>query len=95
MKIDVGKVQILFDIVDKKAFSPAGTKGEWQSWIVSFEPGFSEAPVVFVTPNGDSPNAAAVGVAEDVTKSGFKLEARNSDTKAGSSGFAWIAIGPK
>ncbi len=95
MKIDLGNFQILFDIVDKKAFSPAGVKGEWQSWTINFDPNFSQTPVVLITPNGDSPNAAAVGVAEDVTKSGFRLEAKNSDSKAGSASFAWVAIGSK
>ena len=79
---------------NKRAFSSAGSTGDWQSWSVGFTPTFSEKPVVFVTPNGDEPNAAVVGIAANITKSGFRLSARNSDNKAGSAGFSWIAIGP-
>jgi hypothetical protein len=93
MSPDFGNVSLQFGSVDKKAFSPAGSQGASQTWSISFDSSFSEKPAVFITVNGDSPNAAAVAIAEDITKSGFKLVARNSEGKAGSAGFAWLAIG--
>jgi hypothetical protein len=95
MEQTVGNLSLQFGNVEKRAFSPAGGQGASQTWSIIFDSGFAEVPVVMVTPNSDSPTTAAVAIAEDVTKSGFKLVARNSENKAGSAGFAWLAIGKK
>lgn len=95
MELSVGNISLQFGSVEGRAFSPAGSQGASQTWSINFDSGFSEVPAVFITPNGDSPNTAAVSIAEDITKSGFKLVARNSENKAGSAGFAWLAIGKK
>ena len=68
MGLDVGNVSLQFGSVDKRAFSPAGSPGSSHIWSISFESSFSEVPAVFITPNGDSPNIAAVAIAEDITK---------------------------
>jgi hypothetical protein len=95
MELDVGNMSLQFGNTDKRAFSPAGSQGASQMWTINFDSAFSEEPVIIISPNGDSPIVAAVAIAEDITKSGFKLVAKNSENKAGSSGFGWLAIGKK
>jgi hypothetical protein len=95
MELEIGNVSLQYGSVDGRAFSPAGSQGSSQRWSISFDTSFSEIPLVFITPNGNSPIITAVAIAEDTTKSGFKLVARNSEEKAGSAGFVWMAIGKK
>ena len=95
MEFALGNVLLQLGSVDKRAFSPSGSQGASQTWSIGFDSSFSEVPAVFITVNGDSPNTAAVAIAEDITKSGFKLVARNLEDRAGSAGFVWLAIGKR
>jgi hypothetical protein len=79
-------------------FEPGGHTGDWHTWEVAFKARFMEAPVVLLTATSASDipqrlNVATVAVAQVVTASGFRLAARSCDTRAGLSGFNWIAIG--
>ncbi len=95
MEFAVGNLLLQMGSADKRAFSPAGSPGASQTWSISFDSSFTEDPAVFITVNGDSPNTAALAIAEDITRSGFKLVARNVENRAGSAGFAWLAVGRK
>lgn len=71
---------------------------DWNFQTVYFNQPFVAPPIVLVTANdhgreGDGHNAAVVGIAQDVTISGFTLAARNSDIAGGYAGFYWVAIG--
>jgi hypothetical protein len=85
-----------------KPFAASGQVGDWQTWTITFNSasqpniGFETPPHVFLTANDmgvAAHNAAAVGIVDQVTTSGFTLVARNSDCAAGSAGFNWAAFG--
>jgi hypothetical protein len=80
-------------------FSPVGHDGDWASAEIQFDAPFSTAPVVLITPRTDDPllgaSCAPVPIAQNVTRFGFTLAARNTDTNANaaSANFDWVAIG--
>jgi hypothetical protein len=89
-------------------FAPAGTQGDWASAEIQFSqnsagtrPPFNIEPVVLVTARGGPDVAAAypyvapVAMAQNVTRFGFTLAARNSDSNpnGGAAGFDWVAFG--
>jgi len=89
--VDTGKVE-------EKRFSRHGSAGDWQFWDIAFRESFLVPPYVLVTAYNprryeEDHNSAPVGIARDVTTSGFTLAARNSACGGGYAGFYWVAIG--
>ena len=89
--------------LDARNFSEDCKPGDWESFPITFTPAFSGHPTrecrvrVIVTPNNQKiprgeHNAAVVGIAQNVTNTGFTLAARNSDCARGGAGFNWMAI---
>jgi hypothetical protein len=95
----VGDMWIVSGVTDSKVFAASGQEGDWQGWDIDFgwftDKKFLEMPIVLVSGCSDSwDTPAVVGQARVVTKEGFSLYARNSDTLSGySARFAWVAIG--
>jgi hypothetical protein len=95
---DAGNLQVDAGEVNAIHFSASCAPGDTQTMPVDFHQPFLTPPIVLLTANDlglsqGSHNAAAVGVAADVTPYGFTLLARNSDCAAGEAGFYWVAIG--
>jgi len=85
-------------------FTPAGTTGDWASAEIQFNATFAAAPVVLITPlfyqpyfgeSGGTSSCAPIGIVQNVTRYGFSLAARNTDTNSvgGNASFYWIAFG--
>jgi hypothetical protein len=79
-------------------FEAGGRPGDWRTSDVVFKSPFADVPVVLMTANkpADIPvrlSPAVLGVAQAVTRRGFRLAARNTDLAAGLARFHWIAIG--
>jgi hypothetical protein len=86
-------------IIQSKQFQPDCNAGDWQDWpmpTVEFAkkfPGEGE-PIILLTGSdlfvkGHTP--AAVGIVLDASTADFSLKARNSDDRAGETGFYWVA----
>jgi hypothetical protein len=103
-----GRADLIVDTGDvhPQNFFADCTEGDTRSWDVYFHQPFLTPPVVLVTANGSEANfhnAAAVGMARNVTPYGFTLVGRNSDCfgeggvfgprPAIPAGFYWVAIG--
>jgi hypothetical protein len=101
--VDTGAV---FDDVNLFSFAPDGQVGDWVSAEVQFSEPFALPPVVLTTaivpidqdfgPPGAGPRGCApVPMAQNVTRFGFTLAARNSDTNenGGLAFFHWAAFG--
>jgi hypothetical protein len=87
-------------------FNAVGTSGDWASAEVQFNAPFAAEPVVLLTPQFPQPylpnppetnysSCAPVGIVQNVTRYGFTLAARNSDTNntGGQASFYWVAFG--
>jgi hypothetical protein len=92
--------------MDPFSFNPVGTHGDWASGEVQFNAPFAAEPVVLVSPQffppsmGSPPDfglssCAPVGIVQNVTRYGFTLAARNTDTNhlGGQARFYWVAFG--
>ena len=96
--------------VPAKDFAPDDVPGDWQEWEVYFNEPFLTPPIVLLTANDLAESgqvygyAPAVGIARNVTPTGFLLAARNSQPAAGAAGLArgrqerkagfyWVAFG--
>ncbi len=103
-----GRADLMLDTgeVYEQVFYKDCTEGDTRSWDVYFNQPFLAPPVVLVTANGrdaNTHNAAAIGMARNVTPYGFTLVGRNSDCfgeggllgprTAIPAGFYWVAIG--
>lgn len=92
--------QAIFDFgkVEAQFFNKDCQARDWKSWEITFAAPFPTDDVrVIVTANdyqidAGLQNIAAVGIAQNVTQSGFTLAARNSDCAHGSAGFNWMAV---
>jgi hypothetical protein len=80
-------------------FAPTGHNGDWASAEIQFAAPFSITPVVLITPRIETifqgASCAPVPIAQNVTRFGFTLAARNSDTNpnVATANFDWVAIG--
>jgi hypothetical protein len=96
----IGQTIIVFGDTPAFTFAPTCVQGDTVSTAVSFPSGLfvPNARIrVIVTPNGNPIStlqhfAAPVGIAQQVTNSGFKLTMRNSDCAAGQAAFNWMAV---
>jgi hypothetical protein len=88
--------------VDPFYFNRAGTNGDWASAEVQFNAPFAAEPVVLLTPQfypivpGSTSSCAPIGIVQNVTRYGFTLAARNTDTTLegpGQASFYWAAFG--
>jgi hypothetical protein len=89
---------------DQFNFTAARTDGDWASAEVQFNAPFAAEPVVLVSPQFSEPyfdgsgaqsSCAPVGTVQNVTRYGFTLAARNTDTNraGGNAVFHWAAFG--
>jgi hypothetical protein len=95
---DGGNLQVGTGEVQAMSLNAACVPGDAQTSQVDFHQPFLTPPTVLLTANDlgvaqDGHNAAAVGIAQNVTPYGFTLLARNSDCMGGQAGFYWVAIG--
>jgi hypothetical protein len=82
-------------------FSPTGITGDWASAEIQFSAPFNTVPVVLITPRvtfgmgAPGATCAPVPIAQNVTRFGFTLTARNSDTNpnVNNANFDWVAFG--
>jgi hypothetical protein len=88
-------------------FNQAGTAGDWASAEIQFSAPFVAEPVVLVTPKYPPPSfpgpgetglssCAPIGVVQNVTRYGFTLAVRNTDSNhlGGNASFYWVAFAP-
>src|SRR5688500_14089457 len=86
---------IRFGAVGEQSFARDCTPGDWKSWQVQFPERFARPPTVIVSPTSSSfvnTWPAPVGIAQNVTRSGFTLAARNAHSRPGRAGFVWMAV---
>lgn len=98
MTTQINSTIFQFGRVDAQFFERDCQAGDWRIWDIAFPTAFPHDGVrVIVTPNDlrvdtGVHSVAAVGLAQDVTRTGFRLAARNSDCSSGSAGFDWMAV---
>jgi hypothetical protein len=92
------EVVVEFGSLGAEKFTDGGGygNGDWQSADVQFAFPFSSArPHVVVSPTDfgvTGHNAGVVGLAADVSSSGFRLWGRSPDCGPGQAGFNWLAV---
>jgi hypothetical protein len=104
MSTPISETMIQFGSVDKRNFDKHGTAGALENFTVQFPvtfPKLNTLPSVIVTPSDHglprfsynwNDLVPSVGIAVDVTTSGFTLSARNSAQRHGFVGFNWMAV---
>lgn len=94
LMVDTGQLPLL-----GFQFAPAGQEGDWASAEIQFSAPFNTIPVVLITPRVRpillGASCAPVAIAQNVTRFGFTLAARNSDSNpnVASANFDWVAFG--
>jgi hypothetical protein len=101
MSTEISETMIQFGSLDKRHFAKSGAAGQWEQFTVKLPVTFSKMntlPSVIVTPSDQglsgftaSQMVPAVGIAFDVTTTGFTLSARNPSNRDGFAGFNWMA----
>jgi hypothetical protein len=102
MSTKLAETMIQFGSEDKRDFAKRCRSGDLEFFTVHFPVSFSSGaglPTVIVTPSdyglprfNGAKIVPAVGVVQDVTRTGFRLAAWNTGTFRGPAGFNWMAV---
>ena len=88
---------IQFGNTDVGTFNSTCYPGDWQDWQIQFSPSFPRKPRVIITAHDQDtdpqlPLCPVVGVARNVTETGFTLAARNPQPDGGQATLYWLAL---